>query len=262
MQAAKQSSITPITPSSARVSFLSPCVDRSFPLTEQISSYTSSPTSPFSEPFPDPLNTAPEDERPLSRPHSSTKPSLSSSSYLLTQPSSSALLTNGSYDPVTHHHQGSYDQVPRHHHHGSYDQVSHHQVLSSHKPYSDSTHCSTAFEKSYFVNDKIPKYSSMSFHHDDNHQSSNTPRQTLSRPGSRTRGVKDDETLNLLKKYYLEALVSKNSDSRAPRGVSTSDSTHPTSSAQQISDIVDYKQVKRSHQLCEDYLLFENILVI
>ena len=56
--------------------------------------------------------------------------------------------------------------------------------------------------------------------------------------------------------------MSKNSDSRAPRGVSTSDSTHPTSSAQQISDIVDYKQVKRSHQLCEDYLLFENILVI
>jgi len=51
--------------------------------------------------------------------------------------------------------------------------------------------------------------------------------------------------------------VSKNSDSRAPRGVSTSDSTHPTSSAQQISDIVDYKQLyedcsRENKQLSED----------
>lgn len=42
------------TPGSARVSFLSPCIERSIQLTEPFSSYTSSPTSPFSEPFPNP----------------------------------------------------------------------------------------------------------------------------------------------------------------------------------------------------------------
>ena len=40
------------TPGSARVSFLSPCIESTVQLTGPFSSYTSSPTSPFSEPFP------------------------------------------------------------------------------------------------------------------------------------------------------------------------------------------------------------------
>lgn len=49
-----QSRSTINTPGSARVSFLSPCMERSVRLPEHFSSYTSSPTSPFSEPFPNP----------------------------------------------------------------------------------------------------------------------------------------------------------------------------------------------------------------
>ena len=49
-----QSRSTINTPGSARVSFLSPCIERSVWLPEHFSSYTSSPTSPFSEPFPNP----------------------------------------------------------------------------------------------------------------------------------------------------------------------------------------------------------------
>ena len=65
------------------------------------------------------------------------------------------------------------------------------------------------------------------------------------RPSSVTKGlkssVKDDETLNLLKKYYLEALVAQNSDKQ----VSSSLDTMKNPSAQHsLDDIVDYKKVK------------------
>ena len=51
-RAGRDTSLAVPTPGSARVSFLSPCIESTVQLPCQFSSYASSPTSPFSDPFP------------------------------------------------------------------------------------------------------------------------------------------------------------------------------------------------------------------
>ena len=75
------------------------------------------------------------------------------------------------------------------------------------------------------------------------------------RPGSVTKGlkssVKDDETLNLLKKYYLEALVAQNSDKQLPSSLDTMKNPYAQSS---FDEIVDYKKVNLNCTIAQDLI--------
>ena len=173
---------------------MSPCMEKSIPLTEQFSSYTSSPTSPFSEPFPNPHigSTHPFafNEAPPSPPPSPPMPS--SSNFLRDYPHPSSNTTM------------------------SFPLNLEASALNSQPCISSSTENCLAPQIS-------PKYPSQSLKQElTNLYPTSAPSLPQSSQPLKSDALnfqnkfKEDETLKLLKKYYLEALLAQQMDNRMP----------------------------------------------
>ena len=172
-------------------------------MTEPFSSYTSSPTSPFSEPFPNPHpfsfeeDKSPPPPQPVNSNNFDTFPAL-----------------DCSYPPPS---------LPMNLETLALDSQPHQPCISS------------TIETCFASNQISPKYSSLSSKLDFsnfNHQapsapSSSLPSKTQQLPSAapqlpnlsnktRNSSIKEDETLKLLKKYYLEALLAQQMDNKMP----------------------------------------------
>ena len=181
---------------------MSPGVDRSLQLTDPFSSYTSSPTSPFSEPFPNPYHGAAHpfsmNETSESSPPPSPRPTNSASATIYNcSLQSQTFPTN--LDPLS---------LPG-------LSCSAMDSLAGGAPH-DPKYSSLSSKQDFAnVYKDIGVQPSSHLYNETNKLTSSAASESLnfSNKNSSVHTIKEDETLKLLKKYYLEALLTQQIDS-------------------------------------------------
>ena len=195
------------------MSFLSPCIESTIQLPQECSSYTSSPTSPFSEPFPQfgkQNFSSIVDSLPMSI-TSTSIPQLIGSSYSNTYSAAAVNASNAqpfSLAPLTASDPSYSQHFPfvssqANHFSSSAPQPN---IFSTNPSHLLQSSAASAFDGNFSL---TSSYS---------HHGTEVPSTSLPAPRIKHKtSVQEDETLRLLKKCYLEALLTQKPHKQLPK---------------------------------------------